>query len=202
MTDRAITILAIDDHQDNLISLTALIREFFPGAQVRTAQSGTRGLELAAAEDPDVILLDIVMPGMDGYAVCQKLKDDKNLCDTPVVFITAVKGDKESRIRALEVGAEGFLSKPIDETELTAQIRAMVKIKTANREKRDERKRLSTLVAEQTGELQKAHAATLHLLEDLHRENAARMKSEEILRDREARMRAITDSGRTHQEGP
>ncbi len=155
MVTNKLKVLAIDDNQDNLISLKALIREVFPEARMLTALTGTAGLELAVAEDPDVILLDIIMPGMDGFEVCRKLKSDEKLCDIPVVFVTALKGDKESRIRALECGAEAFLAKPIDEIELSAQIRAMVKIKAANGAKRDEKTRLAALVREQTRELKK-----------------------------------------------
>ena len=185
---KKIKILAIDDNKDNLISLKALIKEAFPDVTILIALSGEKGLELAAAEDPDVILLDIVMPVMDGFDVCEKLKADKKLSDIPLVFLTALKGDKESRIRALECGAEAFLSKPIDESELTAQIRAMVKIKTANIEKRHEKERLAALVEKRTRELNVAHTATLNLLEDLRKENEARKKSEEAMLESEQRV--------------
>ena len=122
---------------------------------------------------------------MDGFDVCRKLKADKKLSDIPLVFVTALKGGKESRIRALECGAEAFLSKPIDESELTAQIRAMVKIKTAANEKHYEKERLAALVEEQTHELKESHRATLNLLEKLRRENDARKKSEEMLQESE-----------------
>lgn len=181
MADRIIKILTIDDNQDNLISLKALLKEAFPKAAVFTALNGHRGLELATAEDPDVILLDIVMPGMDGFEVCRKLKANAELSDIPVVFVTAIKGDKEHRILALESGAEAFLAKPIEESELTAQVRAMVKIKNANIEKRNEKERLAELVEEQTRELKRTHLTTLNLLEDLKRENEARKKSESAL---------------------
>jgi len=181
MENKRAKILAIDDIQDNLISLKALIREALPESIMLTALNGAQGLELAAAEDPDVILLDIVMPSMDGFEVCRELKADTLLRDIPVVFVTALQGDKESRIRALECGAEAFLAKPIDESELTAQVRAMLKIKTANLEKRNEKVRLAALVEEKTRELKKAHTATLKLLEDLKRENEARKQSEEEL---------------------
>jgi PAS domain S-box-containing protein len=154
METKILKILAIDDNPDNLISLNALIREAFPDATVFTATSGKRGLELSIQEDPDVILLDIVMPEMDGFEVCRKLKADQRLSDIPVVFVTALKGDKESRIKALECGGEAFLAKPVDESELTAQIRAMVKIKTANTDKRNENERLKQLVEERTKELE------------------------------------------------
>lgn len=181
MENRTIKILAIDDNRDNLISIKALIKDIIPYALTLTTESGVKGLELAATEDPDVILLDIVMPVMDGYEVCKKLKADKKLSDIPVVFVTALKDDKESRILALEAGADAFLAKPIDESELKAQICAMVKIKTANSEKHAEKEQLAALVADQTIEIKLAYTATLNLLEDLKKENEARKKSEEEL---------------------
>jgi len=189
-----IKILSIDDNQDNLVTLKALIKEAVPDALTFNALDGEKGLELAAINDPDVILLDIVMPVMDGFEVCKKLKADNKLCDIPVVFITAQKSDKESRIRALEAGADAFLSKPIDLNELIAQIRAMVKIKTANINRTLEKERLDNLIAVQTGELKMIHIATLNLLEDLKRENDSRKKNEEELRDSEKRFRSLIEN--------
>ncbi|NVO09163.1 MAG: response regulator [Bacteroidales bacterium] len=185
MESEKIKILTIDDNQDNLISLNALIKEAFPNAIVFNALNGEKGIEIAATEDPDVILLDIVMPNMDGFDVCQKLKADKKLSDIPIVFVTALKGDKESRIRALECGAEAFLAKPIDEVELKAQICAMLKIKIANVKKRDEKEILAVQVEKQIREINFAHTATLNLLEDLKNENEARKKSQIELRKSE-----------------
>lgn len=136
--DCKLKLLAIEASQDNQISLKAVVGDRMPEATVLTASSGPQGLELARAEDPDVILLDIVMPGMDGYEICRKLKADPCLQTIPVVFLTALKTDRESRIRALEAGAEGFLSKPFDEMELLAQIRAMAKIKVLSQLRRNE----------------------------------------------------------------
>ena len=181
MENRRLKILAIDDNQDNLITIKALIQESFPDSSVFLATSGPKGLSIAETEDPDLILLDIVMPDMDGFEVCQILKSKHELKDIPVVFVTAIKGDKDSRIKALEYGAEAFLAKPIDESELTAQIRAMVKIKNAHIEKRDEKQRLATLVEEKTKELTATHYGTLMLLKDLRKENEARKKSEQAL---------------------
>jgi len=178
-----IKILAIDDNQDNLVIIKALLKDVFPDALVFASLTGKQGLELAVAEDPDVILLDVVMPVMDGFEVCRRIKSDKRICEIPVVFLTATKRDKESRIHALECGAEAFISKPIDESELTAQIRAMLKIKKANIEKHIEKERLAELVEERTLELKNTHITTLNLLEDLRKENEARKKSEEILKE-------------------
>ncbi len=148
------TILAIDDNPDNLISLKAIIHDSFPASTIFTAQNGPEGIKLAIENNPDVILLDIIMPVMDGFEVCQRLKSDERVSNIPVVFLTALGGEKRSRIRALEVGADAFLSKPIDEAELTAQIRAMVKIKAAQEQKLDEKLRLEKLVAERTAALE------------------------------------------------
>lgn len=174
-------ILAIDDNPDNLIALKAVVSDRLPGTHVLTALNGQQGIELALAEDPDVILLDIVMPGMDGYAVCRKLKEDERLQLIPVLFLTALKTDRSSRVLALEAGAEGFLSKPFDEIELSAQIRAMAKIKAAVLIQRNDQERLTNLVAQRTRALQESQDSMLNLLEDLHAENEARKQGEQAM---------------------
>jgi PAS domain S-box-containing protein len=146
-------ILAIDDNQDNLTALQAVLSDRLPEAGILTASSGPAGLDLARAEDPDVILLDIVMPGMDGYEVCRRLKEDPLLPAIPVLFLTANRTDRASRVKALEAGAEGFLAKPFDDLELTAQIRSMVKIKAAASRQHTENERLASLVEERTRSL-------------------------------------------------
>ena len=146
-------ILAIDDNADNLTVLKAVVADRLPGAALLTALNGPKGLDLARTEDPDVILLDIVMPGMDGFEVCRRLKADVLLKTTPVLFLTA-HTDRDSRVTAVEAGADGFLSKPFDEIELTVQILAMTKLKAANRIQRLEKERLSALVAERTSALE------------------------------------------------
>lgn len=150
MDAQRLKVLAIDDNPDNLTTLRAVLGEALPGCVLLTALNGSEGIKLARAEDPDVILLDIVMPNMDGYAVCEKVKADPRLQTIPVIFLTALRTDRESRIKALEVGGEAFLSKPLDEQELIAQIRAMAKIKAANRLQKLEKEQLTKLVAERT----------------------------------------------------
>jgi PAS domain S-box-containing protein len=184
-----VKILAIDDNKDNLTIIKALINEAFPKAQTIFANDGFRGLELAFEKEPDIILLDIIMPGMDGYEVCKKLKVHPITADIPVVFITAIKDDKQSRIKALEAGGEGFLSKPVDISELTAQIRAMLKIREATILKRGEKERLENLIDERTRELQKTHAETLNLLKYFQAENEKRKKSEAALKESEEKTR-------------
>lgn len=159
MENNKVKILAIDDNADNLITLKAVIHEVFPDSEVSTALDGKTGIELALLTDPDVILLDIIMPDVDGFEVCKQIKANPKLFSTPVVFLTAIKGDKLNRIKALEVGAEGFLSKPIEETELVAQVRAMLKIKAANRSKENENELLTSLVLDKTKEIREKNIA-------------------------------------------
>ena len=175
-------ILAIDDNQDNLTTLQAIVQDVLPACTLLTVLNGPRGLELALAEDPDVILLDIIMPDMDGYEVCRRLKADERSRLIPVVFMTSLRADRESRIQALHSGAEGFLSKPMDELELVATVRAMAKIKEAALLNRDETTRLAGLVAERTQALQQSKRSLLNTLEDMRAENEARRQAGEALR--------------------
>ncbi|RLC39197.1 MAG: hybrid sensor histidine kinase/response regulator, partial [Candidatus Nealsonbacteria bacterium] len=124
-------ILAIDDRLDNLISIKALLRNMIPECEVITAQTGEEGIERAIKELPDTILLDINMPVMDGYEVCNKLKANSVTKHIPVIMITAVRTDSKSRVKGLEIGADVFISKPIDADELTSQVKVMLRIKKA-----------------------------------------------------------------------
>jgi len=148
-------ILAIDDNSDNLITVTALLRDIFPDIEVVTALSGRKGIECARQTGPDVILLDILMPGMDGFEVCREIKADLDLREIPVVFLTALKADRQNRICALQAGADGFLNKPIDESELAAQIQAMLRIRAANVKVNNDIQLLAKLVEERTDTLEK-----------------------------------------------
>ncbi|MBE0659364.1 MAG: PAS domain S-box protein [Bryobacteraceae bacterium] len=153
-------ILAIDDNQDDLTVLKAVVHSYLPGATTLTALDGAMGIKMAIAEDPDVILLDIVMPDQDGFEVCRKMKADARLKDIPIVFLTALKPDSASRIKALEAGADGFLAKPLEPAELVAQIRAMAKIKASHQFQRLQKEQLEALVEERTIELKNLLSVT------------------------------------------
>lgn len=203
MESAEIVFLAIDDNRDNLVVLKALLREAFPGSRIALAESGRQGLAMCMAEKPDVILLDLIMPEMDGFEVCTLLKQDPNLRTIPVIILTAVRADKASRIRALESGADAFLSKPIDDAELSAQVKAMLRIKRFEDSSRDEADRLSLLVLERTIDLERElserrkvedelrqaldkmerlRKASLNLMEDLKAEIEVRKHTEEEIR--------------------
>ena len=142
-------ILIIDDKQDNLISIAALMRNLISDCTVITAQSGIEGIEKAKIELPDTILLDIKMPEMDGYETCKRLKSDKNIKNIPVIMLSAIKTDSQSRIKGLKFGADAFLTKPIEAGELTAQVNAMLRIKKAEDLLRKEKDILEDLVTAQ-----------------------------------------------------
>ncbi len=150
MENKPIKIVAIDDNESNIIVLKALLEESFSDIEFHSANSGQSGLEKCHSIMPDIILLDVVMPGMDGFEVCMTLKSDDLLNNIPVVMITAAATDRQMRIKALEVGADAFLNKPVDVSELVAQIRAMLRIKRAEDLKKTEKQRLETLVKERT----------------------------------------------------
>ena len=92
------------------------------------ANSGQEALELVQAEAPDLILLDIMMPGMNGFEVCQQIRAGEATQFIPVVMVTAL-AEKEDRIRAIEAGADDFISKPFDSHEVLARVRSLVRIK-------------------------------------------------------------------------
>src|SRR5215213_1268311 len=119
-------VLVVDDVPVNRRLLEAkLSAEFF---EVGLAASGAEALSMAARWSPDVILLDVMMPEMDGYETCRALKDNPATAHIPVVMVTALI-DRSERVRGLEVGADDFLSKPVDDATLFARLRALLRTK-------------------------------------------------------------------------
>ena len=120
-----VTVLAVDDQPPNLRLLDAV---FSPrGYRVIMASSGEQALELLPSSEADLVLLDIVMPGLDGYEVCRRIRSDPSTAFLPVVMITA-SGDQEKK-RAIEAGADDFVSKPFHQGELLARVASLVRIK-------------------------------------------------------------------------
>ena len=124
-------VLAIDDQSNNLKLIKTVLNKYIPDCQVITAVSGKEGIKIAIEESPDTILLDIVMPEMDGFAVCTILKENKATLDIPIIFISAIIKDSDSIIKGLEIGADAFITKPINPAELSAQVKVMLRIKKA-----------------------------------------------------------------------
>ncbi|RKR03082.1 PleD family two-component system response regulator [Maricaulis maris] len=119
-------ILVVDDQAANVRLLEARLQaEYF---DVCTATNGEDAIAVAKAEQPDLILLDVMMPVMDGYQTCSKLKDDTSTRHIPVVMVTALD-QREDRIRGLEAGADDFLTKPIDDVTMFARVRSLLRLK-------------------------------------------------------------------------
>jgi len=114
MTTTKMNILAIDDEEESLAVLSTAVEYAFPGTGFTTATNGLKGIDLALAVNPDIILLDIVMPAMDGFEVCRRLKEDVRLRHIPVVFLTALKPTKEICEKDFEAGGEAVKLKTMD----------------------------------------------------------------------------------------
>jgi adenylate cyclase len=119
-------ILVVDDTPVNVKLLADLAAA--KGYRVTTARSGIEALQMISASPPDLVLLDVVMPGMSGYEVCRAIRQDPATATLPVVLVTALDPHEE-RIRGLEAGADDFLTKPIHAPELVARVRSLLRIK-------------------------------------------------------------------------
>ena len=162
MTERT-TILTVDDQPPNLRLLEAVLSP--QGYQVITASSGEQALELLHSSNIDLVLLDIMMPGIDGYQVCQRIRSEPSTAFLPVVMITA-SGDHE-KTRAIKAGADDFISKPFHHGELLARVASLARIK-----------RYYDTIIRQAGELAQWNAEletrVRTQLEDLQRVNRLR----------------------------
>jgi CheY-like chemotaxis protein/class 3 adenylate cyclase len=155
-------ILVVDDAPRNVKLLADLLAG--TGYEVVTAGSGAEALECIARERPDLVLLDVVMPGMSGYDVCRAIRDDPGTRVLPVVMVTALEASEE-RVKGLEAGADDFVSKPIRQPELLARVRSLLRAKRLYDTVEEQAARLAewnrTLeqrVAEQVAELERLGA--------------------------------------------
>lgn len=146
-------ILVVDDEDRNLRLMEAVLLPL--GYDVAFARNGEEALAKVRETPVDVILLDIMMPGLDGFEVARILKSDDRTKIIPVVMVTALQ-EVEDRIRALEAGADDFLAKPVDKTEIRARVASLVKVKAYNDYIRNYSRELETEVARRTRDLRLA----------------------------------------------
>ncbi len=118
-------ILVVDDEPFNVELLEGMLSTDY---DILTAYNGNEALEQVEKNSPDLILLDIMMPGLNGYEVCRRLKNNDTTISIPVVMVTALT-EKKDRIKAIESGADDFLSKPVDQLELKARVKSLLRVK-------------------------------------------------------------------------
>ena len=150
--DNRFTILAVDDQQMNLSILEDYLSPL--GYKVIKALSGEEALEELALAKPDIVLLDIIMPQMDGYEVCRRIRVIPDHEDIPIVMITALEGT-ENLVKALDCGADEFLTKPVNEVELKARVKSLLKKKSLNDQLKGAYRRINDLTAFADNELTK-----------------------------------------------
>jgi DNA-binding response OmpR family regulator len=143
-------ILVVDDTPANVKLLADLLA--VKGYEVATAASGTEALEQVVRQRPDLVLLDVVMPGMSGYDVCRKLREDATTATLPVVMVTALDPGTE-RIKGIEAGADDFVTKPLNQPELLARVKSLLRIKALHDRLEDMNQHLEARVHEQVEQL-------------------------------------------------
>jgi class 3 adenylate cyclase/CheY-like chemotaxis protein len=157
LTDEA-TVLVVDDLPQNLKLMDAILAP--RGFRVLSATSGEAALAFLAERLPDVVLLDVLMPGIDGFETCRRIRARAETSFLPIVMVTASGG--QEKVRAIEAGADDFVSKPFDQAELLARVRSLVRVKRYHdtitsqaAELRDWNERLESRVTAQVAELER-----------------------------------------------
>ena len=161
MNDDPITVLAVDDQETNLRLLQAVLEP--RGFRVVPVTSGEAALATLAHESVDLVLLDILMPGMDGYEVCWRIRADEAIAYLSVVMLTA--SGAQQRLDALEAGADDFVAKPFDQSELLARVASLARIKRYH----DTVRQQAAQLASWNAELERRVEEQVHELERTHR---------------------------------
>ena len=171
MKDKPV-ILVVDDHPLNIELLEAQLVPM--GYEIVTAASGEEALGKLSNNHIDLILLDVMMPGMDGFEVTRRIRQDNAYQLLPIILVTALR-ETGDRIRGIEAGCDDFISKPFDKMELLARVRSLLKVKVCNDLMSNYRKELESEVTGRTGELKRA-------LESLQQEITGHKRAEEELK--------------------
>jgi diguanylate cyclase (GGDEF)-like protein/PAS domain S-box-containing protein len=156
VTNAGATILIVDDEIQNRKLLEALLQH--EGYRTLNAANGEAALAAIAGTPPDLVILDVMMPGMNGYEVAQLLKNDVNTAGIPIIMVTALN-ERSARLAALEAGVEDFLTKPVDRAELWLRVRNMLRLKSLGDLLQKQSSILELKVQERTAELQRFRTA-------------------------------------------
>ncbi len=144
------TVLVVDDTPDNLSLMSGLLKDLY---KVKVANNGEKAIKIVQSDSPpDLILLDIMMPGLSGYDVCKILKDDPKVRDIPIIFLTAMTGTDDEK-KGLELGAVDFITKPVNPPIVMARVATQLQVKAAADFLKDQNVYLESEVAKRTREL-------------------------------------------------
>ncbi len=174
MADPVPTILIIEDESVIRTTLSALLDK--PKYRIEIAEDGLQGLEMAKQIKPDIILLDLMMPGMNGYDVCKHIRMTPEIAEIPIIMLTALD-DRESKLNGLVAGADDFLTKPFDKLELEIRLHTLTRV---NRYRRlnEEREKLQQAHEELSKKHAELRALSLKILEA--QENERRLVAMEL----------------------
>lgn len=163
MVERSTSVLIVDDNAESRLTISSLLKHHY---RVFVATGGKQALDICAKKRPDIVLLDIMMPEMDGYEVCERLMSDPSTSDIPVIFLTA-KSQIEDEQRGFEVGAVDYIQKPVSPPILLSRINTHLKLKRAVRELEEQNEHLEERVKERTYELEMLQDATISAMASL-----------------------------------
>ena len=187
------TILVVDDTPDNLAFMSGLLKDTY---RIKIANNGEKAISIARSQTPpDLILLDIMMPGMDGYEVCQILKSDNQTKHIPIIFLTA-KSEVEDERKGLELGAADYITKPVSPPILLARVKTQLILKASADFLRDKNEYLEQEVTRRTLEVMAIQDATILMLTSLA-ETRDNETGNHILRTQNY-VRALAEHLRTH----
>jgi PAS domain S-box-containing protein len=160
------TFLAVDDAQESLELIRLVLGHYFPGSRIICEQNSLRALETAKKIKPDLILLDVKMPDMDGFEFARRVRMDPAMATMPILMISGVVTDVKSRVTGLEAGAESFLAKPFEAVELVAQVRALLRIRHSEEALRNHHTELERELERRTQKLRESERKFRMLFEN------------------------------------
>ncbi len=151
--------LVVDDDPAILKSTTLILER--AGYEVIQASSGEEALKQAQITTPDLILLDVVLPGIDGLEVCRRLKSNPKTASTAIILMSGAQTASESQAQGLELGADGYIARPVSNRELIARVEAVLRLRQVDKQIQQHQQELQQLIAERTEALETFRGATV-----------------------------------------